>query len=64
MNKPKRNSESILKTVDQMKAETNYCRSAVVRIAKDAGAYIRYGRTIRINAIRFYEYLEKVYAVK
>lgn len=64
MNKPKRKSESILRTVDQIRAETNYCRSSVVSIAKEAGAYICYGRTIRINAVKFYEYLERKYAAK
>ena len=63
MNKPIRNNESKLKTVEQIKAETNYCRSSVVTIAKEAGAYICYGRTVRINAVKFYEYLDKVYTI-
>ncbi len=61
MNKPVRNSEAIYKTVDQIMMETNLCRGNVRNIAEEANAIVRYGRTVRINAKKFYEYFEAEY---
>ena len=61
MHVPKRNDEAKYRTVDQIMSEINLCRGTVVKIAKDAGAYFRIVRSVRIDADRFFDYVEKKY---
>ena len=39
-------------------SDINLCRGMVVKIAKDAGAYIHIGRAVRIDAKRFFDYVD------
>ena len=60
MRKLKENPTAKQRSVQGMMAETNMNRNAIMKIAESAGAIIRYGnRGIRINAERFYAYLEQ-----
>ena len=61
MNRPIRNNEAKYKTVDQIIADVNLCRNTVVRIAKDAGAYIHIGRAVRIESDKFFDYVAREY---
>ncbi len=58
---PNRNSEAKYKTVEQIMEDTNFCKDIVKRIAKEADALIKVGRTLRINSSKFYMYLESEY---
>ena len=59
MHMPKRNEAAKFRTVDQIMSEMNLCRGTVVKIAKDAGAYMRIGRNVRIEAECFFSYVER-----
>lgn len=61
MNKPDRNSNAVYKTVSQIMKETNLCRNSVMRIAAEADSLIRIGRAVRINSLKFYNYMETEY---
>ena len=61
MNKPNRNDEALYRTVEQIAKETNLCKGKVRELAKEAESIIRIGRAVRINASKFYEYLEREY---
>ena len=61
MQKPNRNAAARYKTVPQMMNETNLCRATVVRLAKEAGAYICVGRAVRVDSEKFFEYVGKEY---
>ena len=61
MNRPKRNDNAKYLTVPQMIEKTNLCRSMVVRLAREAGAYLSFGRAVRIDAEKFFLYTEKEY---
>ena len=59
MNKLQENANAVFRTIQGIKAETNLSRKLIMQIAEEAGAIVRYGRVIRIDAERFYEYLRK-----
>ena len=60
MNRLQEKTDAKLRSVQGIMAETNLRRNAVMQIATEAGAVIRFGsRGIRIDAERFYEYLRK-----
>ena len=61
MQRPNRNATARYRTVKQMMDDTNFCRSTVVRLAKEAGAYISVGRTIRIDSEKFFAYVGNEY---
>ena len=61
MNKPVRNDEGRYLTVKQMMAQSNLCRSKVMKMAEEAGAILRIGRLIRINYEKFFEYTDREY---
>ena len=61
MNKPKRNNDAKYRTVNQIMSDTNLCRGTVVKLATDAGAYMHIGRAVRIDADRFFDYVERKY---
>ena len=61
MNKPNRNKDAKYRTVNQMMSDTNLCRGTVVKLATEAGAYIHIGRAVRIDAAKFFDYVEKEY---
>lgn len=42
-------------------SDINLCRGTVVKIAKDAGAYLHIGRAVRIDVKRFFYYVENEY---
>ena len=58
MNKPNRNKSAKYQTVNQVMSDINLCRGMVVKIAKDADAYIHIGRAVRIDAKRFFDYVD------
>ena len=43
--------------------ETNFCKDNVRKIAEEAGALIKFGRSVRIISHQFYSYLETEYKV-
>lgn len=61
MKTPNRNSDAKYKTVEQIMEETNFCKDIVKRIAREADALIKVGRTLRIISPKFYMYLEAEY---
>ena len=61
MNRPTRHDDARYLTVPQMIEKTNLCRSLVVRLAREAGAYLSFGRAVRIDAEKFFLYTEKEY---
>ena len=61
MNKPNRNKSAKYQTVEQVMSDINLCRGTVVKIAKDAGAYLHIGRAVRIDVKRFFYYVENEY---
>ena len=61
MNKPVRNKMAKYRTVTQIMSDVNLCRGTVVRLAKEAGAYIHVGRSVRIDADKFLGYIEDEY---
>lgn len=61
MNKPERNDNGRYLTVPQIMSKTNLSRGLVIRLAEEAGAVIRIGRAVRINAEKFYKYVEFEY---
>ena len=61
MNKPVRHPEGRFRTVEMVMADVNLCRHWVVRIAKDAGAYIHIGRAVRIDTEKFFDYFTREY---
>ena len=62
MRRPIRHANAKYRTVDQMVEATNLCRGTVVRLAKEARAYLTIGRAVRIDSDRFFEHVEKEYA--
>lgn len=63
MKTPNRNDDAKYKTVDQLIKETNLCKDSVRKIAEEAGALIKFGRSVRIISHKFYSYLETEYKV-
>lgn len=63
MLKPVRNDDALYRTVDQVMKETNLCRQTVMRIAEEAESVLRIGRSVRINTVKLYDYMEKEYKV-
>ncbi len=61
MRKPERNSEARYRTIDDIVRDVNLCDTTVMRLASEAEAIIRVGRATRINAERFFDYLEREY---
>lgn len=61
MLKPVRNDDALYRTVDQVIKETNLCRQTVMRIAEEAESVLRIGRSVRINTVKLYDYMEKEY---
>lgn len=61
MHKPDRNKDAKYRTVDQMMSYTNLCRGTIVKLATEARAYIHIGRAVRIDAAKFFDYVEKEY---
>ncbi len=61
MNKPVRNDLARLRTVEQVAADANLCRNTVVRIAKEADAYLHIGRSVRIDNKKFFDYVIREY---
>ena len=61
MQKPDRNENARYLTIPQMMRETNLGRDLVNRLAEEADAVIRIGRAVRINADKFYKYVEFEY---
>lgn len=61
MLKPVRNDDALYRTVDQVMKETNLCRQTVMRIAEEAESVLRIGRSVRINTVKLYDYMEKEY---
>ena len=59
MNRLQENTNAAFRTIQGIKAETNLSRKLIMQIAKEAGAIVRYGRVIRIDAERFYVHLRK-----
>ena len=63
MKTPNRNDDAKYKTVEQIMRETNFCKDNVRKIAEEAGALIKFGRSVRIISHQFYSYLETEYKV-
>ena len=61
MRKPVRNDEAKYRTIDSLSKEVNLCNNTVLRLAREADAVIKVGRTTRVNSERFFEYLEREY---
>ena len=61
MRKPVRNDEARYRTVEDIVKDVNLCYDTVLRLASEAEAIIRVGRATRINAERFFDYLEREY---
>ncbi len=61
MQQPNRNAAARYRTIKQMMLDTNLCRATVVRLAKEAGAYIAVGRAIRIDSEKFFRYVSDEY---
>lgn len=61
MNKPVRHEDALYRTVDQVMKETNMSRGKVMQVANEADSLIRVGRLVRINAEKFYKYLNMEY---
>lgn len=58
-----RNSEGELITMQQACALANLGSSTVRKLANDAGAVRKIGKSYRINRKVFFEYIEKIYAI-
>ena len=50
-------------TTLQLCEETNLCRDTVMKLAKEANAIIKIGRSVRIIRKKFFAYSEKKYCV-
>ena len=61
MNKPIRNDMARYRTVDSIARDVNLCNAQVLRLAREAAAVIKVGRATRINAEKFFTYLEEEY---
>ena len=57
MNKPKRNSDAKLITVTMAMERYNLCRGNVMSLSREAGALIKYGRCVRIDADKLDKYI-------
>ncbi len=60
MNKPNRHEDAMLWTVKQTMERTNWSRRMCETVAKEAGAYIKAGRTARIIGSKFMDHIEKM----
>ncbi|MCD8154522.1 MAG: DUF6462 family protein [Clostridiales bacterium] len=58
-----RNEYADLITVEETMQRTNYGRQMVMRLAREAGALVKVGRTVRIKSRVFFEHLDE-YLVK
>ncbi len=61
MMKPNRNPDAKYLTVRQMMEQTNLSRNLLVRLAKEADAYLSFGKAVRIDSGRFFEYVRSEY---
>lgn len=62
MNKLKnKNPKGKLLTYQQMAEDSNLGIHTVVKLAKEAGAIIKIGRTVRVDRDVFYDYTTSVY---
>ncbi len=61
MKQPTRSTRAKYWTVQQVMDDTNLCRDMVVRLAKEAKAYLSFGRAVRIDTEKLYEYIECEY---
>ena len=62
MNKPQYlNDEAPFITVEMAKSRYNLCKEKIMQLAKESGALIRFGRTVRINVKKLDDYFIKQY---
>ena len=60
MKKPNRNTESRYQAVTDACKRYNLCRNSLVKVATDAGAFIKIGRSARIDTYVLDGYLRKI----
>lgn len=61
MNKPTINNNArYLRTVEAC-SQTNYSRNILMKVATEANAVVRIGRTVRIDMPVLYKYIDAVY---
>lgn len=62
MNKPIRNDNARFVTAAMATGRYNLCKENVLKLAKEAGALIRYGRNVRIDVEKLDAYFVREYA--
>lgn len=62
MNKPVRNDNARFVTTDIARERYNLCREKLIKLAREAGALIKYGRTVRIDVEKLDSYFVREYA--
>ncbi len=60
MNKPNRNENADLITVQMAMARTNLCKKAVIDLAKEAKAYVKFGKSVRIIGDKLMDHIENM----
>lgn len=63
MNKPNRSPRAKFRTIDQIHDDCGLARASIMRIGRESGALLQIGRTYRIDAEKFSDFLRKEYAV-
>lgn len=62
MNKPLRNDGARFVTPEMAKGRYNLCRKNIIKLAKESGALVKYGRAVRIDVEKMDAYLIDEYA--
>lgn len=62
MNKPIRNDEAKFITPEMAKSRYNLCRENIMKLARESGSLVKYGRTVRINVEKFDNHLISEYS--
>ena len=58
------NKNAKLQRVPEACADTNWSRNTLMKVAAEANAIIRVGRTVRIDMPVLYKYIDTVYKAK
>lgn len=62
MNKPVRNNNARFVTPEMAKRRYNLCRENIIKLAKESGALVKYGRSVRVDVEKMDAYLINEYA--
>lgn len=63
MLKPVINKNARYLRTEEACSQTNYSRTTLMRVASEANAVVRIGRTVRIDMPVLYDYIDAVYKV-